>query len=73
MREFIIFETENSVKNLYPDAITENNTIDWTHTSIPENLRDFPQQKEFLLKLNGVETFEEVQVMIEKYNRNLGL
>ncbi len=64
---FIIFETENSVKNLYPEAVTENNTIDWSHKSIPENLRDFPQQKEFLMTLNGVETFNEVQDKINLY------
>ena len=69
---FIIFETENSIKNLYPEAVTDG-VIDFNHPSIPANLRDFPQHKEFLQKLNGVETFQDARDMIVKYNKNLGL
>ena len=69
---FIIFETENSIKNLYPEAVTDG-VIDYNHSSIPANLKDFPQHKEFLLKLNGVETFQDARGMILKYNENLGL
>ena len=69
---FIIFETENSIKNLYPEAVTDG-VIDYNHPSIPANLKDFPQHKEFLLKLNGVETFQDARGMILKYNQNLGL
>ena len=69
---FIIFETENSIKNLYPEAVTDG-VIDYNHSSIPANLKDFPQHKEFLLKLNGVETFQDARGMILKYNQNLGL
>lgn len=69
---FIIFETENSIKNLYPEAVTDG-VIDYNHPSIPANLKDFPQHKEFLLKLNGIETFQDARGMILKYNQNLGL
>ena len=69
---FIIFETENSIKNLYPEAVTDG-VIDYNHPSIPANLKDFPQHKEFLLKLNGIETFQDARGMILKYNKNLGL
>ncbi len=69
---FIIFETENSIKNLYPEAVTDG-VIDYNHPSIPANLKDFSQHKEFLLKLNGVETFQDARGMILKYNQNLGL
>tara|TARA_B100001778_G_scaffold215229_1_gene178274 strand:+ start:1173 stop:4013 length:2841 start_codon:yes stop_codon:yes gene_type:complete len=69
---FIIFETENSIKNLYPEAVTDG-VIDYNHPSIPANLKDFSQHKEFLLKLNGIETFQDARGMILKYNQNLGL
>ena len=69
---FIIFETENSIRNLYPEAVTDG-VIDYNHSSIPANLKDFPQHKEFLLSLNGVETIQDAKVMIYKYNKNLGL
>ncbi|MBL40608.1 MAG: hypothetical protein CL761_04740, partial [Chloroflexi bacterium] len=69
---FIIFETENSIKNLYPEAVTDG-VIDYNHSSIPANLKDFPQHKEFLLSLNGIETIQDAKVMIYKYNKNLGL
>lgn len=69
---FIIFETENSIKNLYPEAVTDG-VIDYNHSSIPANLKDFPQHKEFLLSLNGVETIQDAKAMIYKYNKNLGL
>lgn len=68
---FIIYETENSIRELYPNAVTDG-VIDFEHPDIPANLKDFPQHKELLLKLNGLETFQEARDIILKYNTNLG-
>ncbi len=68
---FIIYETENSIKELYPNAVTDG-VIDFEHPDIPANLRDFPKHKELLLKLNGLETFQEARDIILEYNTNLG-